>query len=155
MNESMVGAIQIRNRYFLTAANNGGLGAGQDVPIRTDARVVGPNEKFMLIPLDNTTGQFALQTPDGLHHVTAVNNGGIGGPDDSTSPIHTDAVGQGPYETFVFEQQPDLTYAIRTKTGYYLSAVGGGGWGEDPNFPVNTNRSGIGPWETFTLVRTT
>jgi hypothetical protein len=147
--------MRIRNRYFFTATNNGGMGTGQGVAIRTDTRVVGPNEKFKVILLDNTTNQFALRTSDG-HYVTAVNNGGIGGPNDSTSPIHTDAVALGPWENFVFERQPDGSYAIRTTTGFYLSAAGGGGWGEAPNrFPVHTDASAIGPWETFTFVRTT
>jgi hypothetical protein len=148
-------AIRIQNRYFFTAANNGGLGTGQNVAIRTDARVVGPNEKFNIVPTNTTAGQFALRTSGG-HYVTAVNNGGMGGPNDSTSPIHTDAVAQGPGETFAFERQPDGSYAIRTTTGYYLSAVNGGGWGEAANrFPVHTDASAIGPWETFTFVGAT
>ena len=150
--QTLTGAILTQNDYFFSAANNGGMGTGQRVSIRTDARVVGPNEKFKLILLDRA-GHFTLQTPDGLHYVTAVNNGGMGGPNDSGPPIHTGTVDQGPWETFVFERQPDGAYAIRTTSGYYFSVVDGGGWGKALD-PIHTDSSEIGPSETFKFVGT-
>jgi hypothetical protein len=151
----LTGAIRTQTNHFFTATNNGGLGAGQNVAIRTDAQTVGQNEKFRLMLLDNTIGHFALQTRDG-RYVTAVNNGGIGGPNNTTSPIHTDATAQGPWETMIFERQPDGLYAIKTSTGYYWTATNGGGWGEGANrFPVHTDARNIGPWETFTFVGST
>jgi hypothetical protein len=148
------GAIKIQNQFFLTAANNGGLGVGASVPIRTTSTTVGPNEIFNMRILDNELGQFALQTAGG-QYLTALNNGGVGGPNGDASPVHTDARRIGPWERFIFEQQPGGGYAIRTSTGFYLTAVDGGGVSNGATFPVATTVTQIGPWETFTFTGST
>ena len=42
----------------------------------------------------------------------------------------------------------EKAYALRTSSGFYLTAENGGG------SVVNTDRRELGPWETFTLVQT-
>jgi hypothetical protein len=143
-------AIKTMNGHYVTVVNNGGLGSS-GVAIRTDSRTVGATEKFTVQLLDQAKGTFALLTSGG-YYVTAVNGGGIGGPNDKTSPIHTDATRRGGWETLIFEQQTDGTYAIRTTTGYYLTAVNGGGYGEAQNAkPIHTDARKRGGWETFTV----
>jgi hypothetical protein len=41
---------------------------------------------------------------------------------------------------------PERKVALKTTTGYYITAENGGGSG------VNTDRTELGPWETFTMV---
>lgn len=146
--EGVVGAIRTGTGHFVTATDNGGINGGAHVGMRTDARTVGPWEKFKMLMLDNDAGQFCLQTSSG-NYVTVVNNGGIGG----ASPIATDRTVQGAWETFTFERQPDETYAIRTSSGYYLTASNGGGWTEPGS--IQTDRTKIGAWETLTFVGAT
>lgn len=80
-----------------------------------------------------------------------MNGGGIGGPNDASSPVHTDATWIDTWERLIFEQQADGTFAICTTSGFYLTAVNGGGY-SNPAQPINTNRTVRGPWETFTMV---
>ncbi len=47
----------------------------------------------------------AIKTSDG-HFLTAVNGGGIAGPNDWRSPFHTDAAQIGPWERFSLIRQP-------------------------------------------------
>jgi hypothetical protein len=154
-----VGGLQTGTGYFLTAAQNGGLGAGDDVPIRTDSRVVGEWERFWLVPLVSggrnlqVVTRFALRTANG-HYVTAVNDGGMYGPRAPITPIQTDQSRRGQSETFYFEPQLDGTFAIRTSAGFYWTAVDGGGWAEKPGkrlHPLRTNATEIGKWETFSF----
>lgn len=42
-------------------------------------------------------------------------------------------------------KQSGKTYALRTMSGFYLTAENGGGGA------INTDRTELGPWETFTL----
>jgi hypothetical protein len=134
--------------------NNGGLGGPNDASsiIHTDATEIGPWEKFTLVPLDTTNKRFALKTMTG-NYLTAVNGGGLGGPNDASSIIHTDATEVGPWESLVLIEQPDGTYAIRTTSGYYLTAVNGGGLGgpNDASSIIHTDATQVGPWETFTF----
>jgi serine/threonine protein kinase len=149
-----VGAIKTSSGNYLTAVNNGGLGgpnAGPgSTPIHTDATQVGSWEKFTFV--EQSGGKFALRTVRG-NYVTAVKGGGIGGPNNSQYPIHTDATQVESWETFTFLKQPDGTFAIRTGGGFYLTAVNGGGWGEAANqYPIHTDATQVGSWETFTFV---
>ncbi|HLN63482.1 MAG TPA: hypothetical protein VK464_18245 [Symbiobacteriaceae bacterium] len=144
-------AIKTVSGNYLTVVNNGGLG-GENVAITTNAKTVGPWEKFTVQFIDPQKKTFALRTSDG-HYVTAVNGGGMGGPNDASSPIHTNATAIGGWEKLTFVPQADGTYAIRTSTGFYLTAVNGGGYGESANKqPIHTDAKALGSWETFTLV---
>lgn len=115
--------------------------------------MVGPWEQFTLVTIDTNQKTFALKANDG-NYVTAVNAGGIGGPNDVTSPIHTDATAIGGWETLTLEKQSNGTYALKTPSGFYLTALNSGGFGEAANKkPIHTDAKNLGPWETFTLVQ--
>jgi phosphatidylserine/phosphatidylglycerophosphate/cardiolipin synthase-like enzyme len=145
--------IAIRTQTFnlLTVVNAGGLMGQQGVvAFSTNSTSVGAFEKLKVVLIDGKLKTFALQTANG-RYVTAVNGGGIGGPNDATSTLHTDATGIGPWEKIVLEPQADNTVALRTINRYYLSAINGGDFGEAANQkPIHTDASAIGPWETFT-----
>ncbi|HVH78247.1 MAG TPA: hypothetical protein VM782_02555, partial [Stellaceae bacterium] len=148
-----VGGIKTKNGFYLTAAQNGGCG-GANVPIRTDSRTVGEWEKFWLVPLQ-ARNRFALRTAGG-YYVTAVQGGGVTMHKGPPPPIQADRTSQGQWETFRFERQPDGTFAIRTSSGFYWTAVDGGGWGGPGNNeedPIHTNltRMGSWDWEAFTF----
>jgi hypothetical protein len=137
---------------YVTVVDGGGLGApssGISV-IQTNRREVGPWEKFTIVPIDPTLQSFALKTNNG-HYITAVNGGGLGGPNDATSPIHTDAVHALSWESLILEQQTDGTYAIRTPSGYYITAINGGGIGGPNNSSciIHTDATQQGGWEVF------
>jgi hypothetical protein len=142
-------AIKTLNGHSLTVVQNGGVGA-ENTPIETNRRAVGASEKFTIVPVSGK-GAFALQTSGG-YYVTAVNGGGIGGPNDASSPVHTDATWIGTWEQLSVEPQADGTFAFRTSTGYYLTAMSGGGQG-DPAIqqPIRTNARTIGEQEMFTF----
>lgn len=142
---------------YLTVVNNGGLPPiGRHVAIASYATSVGPNETFAYVRTGTAHLNFALQCPNGVNYVTAVNGGGMGGPNDGTCPIHTDAAQIGPWETLTLEwlDANKQKVAIKTSSGYYLSAVDGGGIGDDGrnSHPIHTDASKIGPWETFAHV---
>jgi hypothetical protein len=153
--EVLRGAIRTVNGHFLTAVNGGGLG-GPDagpgsVALHSDAVNGGPWETFRVIWLDPYRRQFALRTING-RYVTAVNGGGIGGPNDGSSPFHTDASRIGPWELYTLTQRPDGTTWIRTPGGNLVTAVNGGGFGGPNDVPIHTDAMKIGPWERFTFV---
>jgi hypothetical protein len=137
---------------YVTTVNDGGLGATANVPIRTNATTIGEYELFTIEWIDIKQGYFALHTADGKY-VTAVNGGGIGGPNNDEYPIHTDAQWMSTWEYLEFIIQENGKYAIRTKSGYYWTAVNGGGWGEAANaYPIHTDASRLGGWERFKLI---
>lgn len=139
---------------LITFNNNGGIGGPNSglSTVHTDARTVGAWEKFQLIPLEVANSTFALKTQTG-NYVTAVNAGGLRGP-DATTAIDTDRTAVGPWESLIFEDQGDGTYAIRSTTGYYLTAVNGGGMGgpNDASCPIHTDATALGSWEVFSFV---
>lgn len=145
-------AIQIRGKYYLTVAFEGGV-ENANVAIRTNAKTVGTNELFMLIAVDLERNLFALRTAKG-NIVTFVNNGGKGGTNTINCPLHTDATWINVCEILQLIPQPDGKYAVQTPKGFYLSAANGGGWGEGANLqPVHTDATWIQEWETFRLVK--
>src|ERR1700733_8743691 len=84
--------------HVLTAVNGGGLGDSSDdgVALFTNATTASTQETFKLIlqadsPAIGSGMRFALQTSDGKNYLTAINGGGVGGANDATCPIHTDA----------------------------------------------------------------
>ncbi|HTD57093.1 MAG TPA: hypothetical protein VK670_17010 [Silvibacterium sp.] len=148
-------AIQTSNVHYLTVVNAGGFGGPDSgpfaAPLHTDATSAGDWEKFTIQWLDGAHTRFALLTMNG-HYVTAVNGGGIGGPNDFTAPVHTDTTKIGPWERLILDFLPDSKVTVRTSTGHYLTALGGGGMGGPNTMPIHTDATKLGAWETFTLV---
>lgn len=150
---NFAGSIKTSNGVnYISMVEGGGLGAGANVPIRTNATSVGTNERFIVQWTDLANGRFALMTADG-RYVGAINGGGMGGTPPNDYPLVTNATQPGETELIEFLIQADGTYALRSKSGYYWTAVDGGGWGEAANaYPIHTDAGRIGGWESFTLV---
>ncbi len=152
---STLAAIQTANGNYLTAVNGGGLGGPNTgaaaVPVHTDASVAGSWETFTIIWLNSSFTQFALKTLSG-NYVTAVNGGGVGGPNSSAAPIHTDAKAVGPWETLRVNLLPNNQATISLPDGRFLTAVGGGGMGGPNTSPIHTDAVKQGAWEVFKFV---
>jgi len=153
---TLVAAIQTASGNYLTAVGGGGLG-GPDygpaaVALHTDATVAGPWETFTVHWLDASYTRFSLQTVDG-HYLSAIQGGGQGGPDDSSSPIHTDARTIAEWETLTVNFLPNDQVTINLPNGRFLTAVAGGGVGTPQSAPLHTDVVQPGAWETFTLVK--
>src|SRR5271165_6364540 len=153
---TVVAAIQTANGNYLTAVNGGGLG-GQDagpaaVALHTDATAVGPWETFTVVWLNSTYTQFALQSSGG-NYVTAVNGGGIGGPNDSSSPVHTDTTRIAEWERLTLHFLPNNQVTIKLPNGRFLTAVNGGGMRGPDSAAIRTDAVGHAAWETFTLAK--
>lgn len=167
---TMTGLIQTSDGiHSFYAVNNGGLGGPPFFPGQPGAAALNTNrtqaqawEIFTLVQLANQ--RFRLQTSGG-DWVTAVNGGGIGGPNDNTSPIHTNAGASEVGLATIFIITPvgstpdDVT--IQTCDGHFVTANDGGGFfGPDQGaglIPIHTDAPtsrAAGPWETFTLVPT-
>jgi hypothetical protein len=85
--------------------------------------------------------------------VTAVKGGGVGGPNDGSAPIHTDATAIAEWERLVLHFLPDSRVTINMPNGRFLSAVNGGGVSGPSNSPIiTTDAVRRGAWETFTLI---
>lgn len=148
-------AITTVDGHFLTAADGGGYGGPDNGPgavaLHSDAGRADVWEKFEWIWLDEKHGKFALRTMAGTF-LTAVNGGGIGGPNDGRSPFHTDATHLGADEVFQVESDGAGKISLRTRKGFYMTAVNGGRVGGPNTTPLHTDAKSIGPWETFTAV---
>jgi hypothetical protein len=152
-------------KHYLTAVNGGGLGEPSGVALNTNAQTASTWETLKIIILsggpffDSPNTTFALQTSGG-DYVTAVNGGGVGGPNNASSPIHTDATSVGAWEKFTFNGSivsgPSGPYlspvTIQAPSGNYLTAVNGGGVGGPNNVPIHTDATTAGSWETFSVV---
>ena len=150
--EILAAAIKTNNGYYLTFVDAGGMGdspAGS-TPVHTDRTEAGDWEKFTVLWLDPDHTRFALRTHDG-HYLTAVNGGGMGGPNDATAPVHTDSRNVGLWERFQITFLPNSQVTIRSSTGRYLTAVNGGGLGGPNSMPIHTDATKQGPWEVFSL----
>lgn len=146
-------ALKTVNGNYLTIVNGGGLGGPNDGPgavaLHTDATNAGPWEMFELEWID--ADQFAIKTASG-NYLTAVNGGGIGGPNDASCPVHTDATANGPWEKLYLSYNAKTGHAtIQTADGNYLTAVNGGGLGGPDTMPIHSDATTVGPWEKFTL----
>jgi hypothetical protein len=152
----VIAAIQTATGNYLTAVNGGGLGGPTtgptSVPLHTDATAAGPFETFTIIWLNSTYTQFALQTYDG-HYMTAVNGGGLGGPNDSSAPVHTDTKKLGIWETLTLNFLPNNQLTIKVPNGQFLTAVNGGGMSGPTDSPIHTDAVQHAEWESFTLVK--
>jgi hypothetical protein len=151
------GAIQVPSGNYLYAVGGGGLGNPATGPgstaLNTDRTVAQGWETFTLVQLNSE--QFALQTASG-NFVTFVNGGGMGGPNDSTSPVHTDATSIDADSTFIITMLPDNVHAtIQTCDGHYLTANNSGGFGGPNNVPIHTDATKAQAWEAFTFVAST
>jgi hypothetical protein len=148
MPASFTGAAQTANgSNFLTVVNDGGL-TNASSSIQTFATTVGVTEQFTLQWLDRPNGKFALKTSNGSF-VTAVGGGGHGGPNTAAAPIHTDATTVGTWERLTFVLQDNDTYAIKTDSGFFLTATNGGGV-SDPIMATTATTVGVN--ETFKLI---
>ena len=87
------------------------------------------------------------------HYLSAVRGGGIGGANNASSPIHTDASWLGPWEilTLVYDEGTGIV-TIQTPNGRYLTAVNGGGFGGQETLPIHTDAKEPREWETFSFV---
>jgi hypothetical protein len=168
--KTLIGNILTANgKNYVTAVNGGGLGGPDSgpsaVPLHTDAISAGVWETFNLIlqpgsPPIGPGMKFALQTSDGKNYVTAVNGGGIGGPNDATCPIHTDATAPGSWEFFTLKINDTVNpptvqisplLALPLVGARYLTAVNGGGIGGPNTQPVHSDATGVGAWEQFSF----
>lgn len=162
------GPIQTPNGTYLTAVYGGGLG-GPDagvglVALHSDATTASTWETFTLVlsPAGQMIGPgmtFGLMTSSGMNFVTAVNGGGIGGPDDGTCPFHTDAPVASGWEQFTLNVNDAVTpptVTIQTANGTYVTAVNGGGISDSPGgdnaTPVRTSDQALEQWQIFTAV---
>lgn len=99
-------------------------------------------------PAENViTGR--IQTQAG-YFLTAVNGGGIGGPDSGSgaTALHTDATLAGPWELFTLVVLDETHFALKTADGHYVTAVNGGGIGPargTAREPVITNSTTPAP----------
>lgn len=151
----VVAAMQTASGNYITAVNGGGLGGPDTGPaavaLHTDATVAGPWETFTVVWLNSTYTKFALRTSDGKY-VTAVHGGGIGGPNDRSSPIHTDATSVAAWERLRFTFLPSNRLTINVPNGRFLTAVDGGGVKGADAAPIRTDAVTCGAWESFTLI---
>jgi hypothetical protein len=146
-------ALKTLDGHYLTVVNGGGLGGPNAGPtasaLHTDATKVGPWETFEIVWTDAT--HFGIRTSRG-HYVTAVNGGGVGGPNNASSPVHTDASRCGPWERLLLNYDFSSGRAtLQTPSGQFVTAVNGGGFGGPNNVPIHTDATVLGPWETFSL----
>jgi hypothetical protein len=144
---------------LVTAVNGGGLaGSVAGVALNTNAAAAGAFETFKLIlqpgssPIGTSGMKFALQTSAG-NYVTAINAGGVGGPNNATCPVHTDATIANAWEGFTINvvddsvSPPNVT--IQTQTNSFVTAVNGGGINGGNTQPIHTDAAVVGTWEQF------
>jgi hypothetical protein len=151
---------------FLTAVNGGGLGGDNsgfltEVPaLHSDAVFPGEWEKFFwwwVLPNKTYTGgTFALQTVN-MNYITAVNGGGMGGPNNASSPFHTDALNPSTWENFYVKHTDDGRVTLGTgDKKHFVTAVNGGGIGDalfhQNDVPIHTDATKIGGWEIWSTV---
>lgn len=147
-------ALKTGNNTFLTAVNGGGVGGPNSgpaaAPLHSDATWKGAWETLAVEVVD--ASHVAFKTSSG-YYLTAVNNGGIGGPNSAASPFHTDAKQIGPWEKFkLFYDPQSNTYLLQTLSGHSVTVVNNGGYGGPNNYPIHTDATKRGPWETWEIV---
>ncbi len=141
-------ALQTAGAKYLTAV--GGGGKTQDV-VHTDAVQVGSWEKFKFMKIgDLGSGlQYSIRWSGGARFFTAVGGGGR-----TEDVIQIESLTAGPWERFIFLRQGDGSYAIRTASKNYVTAVDGGGLlpGATIRDVLHTDATKIGSWEKFKLL---
>ena len=136
-------AIQVDNDRFVTAVGGGGRITSV---MRTDATVIGPNEKFTLEPVGDGV-HVDLRTRS-ANYVTAVNSGGLSH-NQVPDVLHTDAIRRDTWETFELVAQENGLVAIRAFDRHFLTAVDGGGRSSGA---FDSNRSVVKSWEKFRFI---
>ena len=161
-------AIKTSSGNFITAINEGGIGAATDTgnqfALHTDATSIGALEKFHIVA--GQDGGVSLLT-SGIPFilgstlpflVTAVDGGGIGFNSDPGNqwPIHTDAKTVGSWEKFTIVANADGTLSFGTPDGvHFITAENGGNIGgadQANKLPIHTNTLIPGLWENLTLI---
>jgi hypothetical protein len=168
-------SLQTANGHFVTAVNGGGLGeAGSS--LQTDRTIPLAWETFLIL-VDRPVGSLtpphiALLTETG-NYVTANNGGGMGGPNTSAAPMHTDATAVNAWEKFTFfttscaSSQQIITLFnwinsnymehtgscvfMATSNGNFVTTLYGGAYGGGPSDPFRTNATSAQAWETFVM----
>ena len=143
--------------HYVTAPSGGGPSfvgppGGPAVSFHVNVKTPGASERFGLLNVGS--GVYAMVTANN-HLVTFLNQGGIGGQNDGTAPLHTDAYVVGADEKFIVTGLYNsstgnwINATFKTRTGYYLTAVNGGGVGAPSsgsgNGIIHTDKSSIKP----------
>jgi len=149
--------VALFQNHYVTAPSGGGPAfvgppGGPAVSFHVNSQTAGPSERFTLQSLGN--GVYGMVTSNN-HWVTFINQGGIGGLNNGTDPLHTDAyiVGQDEKYTVSGLYNPTtgtwMNATFKTRTGYYLTAVNGGGVGAPStgsgNGIIHTDKANTGP----------
>jgi len=152
--------LQTADGHWLTVEDRGRDGQGpKRIPLRVDSLKPGRFETFRLEVVDET--HCALRTANG-HYLTATNGGGVGGPNDATSPIHTDQTDSND-NAALFRLDVDrnslrttlqIEPSSRLAPRRYVTAVEGGGIHGPDNAAIRTDATERGPFETFRCVFT-
>jgi hypothetical protein len=152
---TVTAAIQTASGNYLSAVDGGTTGGSdfgsEGVAVQPDTGIAGQFGTFTVVWLNPSYTKFALRTSSG-NYLTAVNGGGIGGPNDGSSPIHTDAKSISDWETFRLTFLPNNQVTISTQSGSFLNAVNGGGVNGTSMSAIQTSATQIGPTEMFKLV---
>lgn len=143
--------------HYVTAPSGGGPSfvgppGGPPVSFHVSTKTPGASERFSLTNMGS--GSYVMVTANN-HFVTFLNQGGIGGLNDGTAPLHTDAYVVGADEKFIVTGLYNsstgnwISATFKTRTGYYLTAVNGGGIGAPStgsgNGIIHTDKSSIKP----------
>jgi hypothetical protein len=141
------------NRHLLTAL--GGGGSKTSNAFHTDATVASTWETFFVLKSgDLGSGYRYAIRPTGtggpgevVNFLTALGGGGRGAKD---YPAITHFRGLGSDSLFTVIRLTDGSYALQTRSGNYVTAVGGGGIARGDN--LHTDATQIQAWEKFKLV---
>ena len=141
-------AIQTTRGYFLTAVGHGGHNSGDT--IHSDATVAKDWEMFDFIKIGDpgTNSTYSFQ---GLYSYGG--SGGFlrapgGGRRNDSSALIVDPGGEGYTLAFTLIRQDDGTYALKTSSGYYVTANAGG----LPGAGYRTDTPEVNNWEKFTII---
>ena len=151
-------AIATEKGNYLSALGGGGQTA--DPALHSDATKVGSWELFRLIcagPLMSGR-QYALRPVAG-YSLAAGNGGGVGPFRRGLGLAATNNIDRKSWEKFTLLQQPDGTFALRTVSGNFVTAVGSGGVppiiansGGQASDVFHTDAVQIGAWEKFRIL---
>jgi hypothetical protein len=140
-------AIQTPKGTFLTALGHGGMNSGET--LHTDATVAKDWEMFDFLKIGdsgtNVTYRFeGLPTPGAAGGYLSATDGGRHAERSSLTPK------LGPEYTMAITlvRQADGTYALKTASGYYITANAGGLAGAG----YRTDTPQVNNWEKFTLI---
>lgn len=153
------------NKNYVTAVGENlpepNCGSGM-VALHDNATSIGPDESFTPVYEPNS-GQYAFEFSNpgtGNYYITAVNGGGIGGPDGAygSSELHTNATSVGKDEKFTIVWiNHDTQVAIQTPSEIaglttYISAFAKCGDAHISDVPFVTYVQNVRRWQKFTLL---